>query len=90
YGVDTVAPTASISIDNVTSDNVINASESGQTIAVTGQVGNEVKAGDAITVKVGTETYQDDGEYRWQDLECECSGFRAGCERRCECDRHHA
>ncbi|URG53767.1 Ig-like domain-containing protein [Pectobacterium quasiaquaticum] len=58
YGVDTVAPTASITIDNVTSDNVINATESGQTIAVTGQVGNEVKAGDAITVKVGTETYQ--------------------------------
>ena len=58
YGVDTIAPTASISIDNVTSDNVINASESGQTIAVTGQVGNEVKVGDAITVKVGTETYQ--------------------------------
>ncbi|MCG5051078.1 retention module-containing protein, partial [Pectobacterium brasiliense] len=58
YGVDTVAPVASIAIDNVTSDNVINASESGQTIAVTGQVGNEVKAGDAITVKVGTETYQ--------------------------------
>ncbi|MEQ9880110.1 Ig-like domain-containing protein [Pectobacterium aroidearum] len=58
YGVDTVAPTASITIDNVTSDNVINATESGQTIAVTGKVGNEVKAGDAITVKVGTETYQ--------------------------------
>nr|WP_250127242.1 Ig-like domain-containing protein [Pectobacterium quasiaquaticum] len=58
YGVDTVAPVASIAIDNVTSDNVINASESDQTIAVTGQVGNEVKAGDAITVTVGTETYQ--------------------------------
>ncbi|WP_145951824.1 beta strand repeat-containing protein, partial [Pectobacterium peruviense] len=58
YGVDTVAPTASITIDNVTSDNVINATESGQTIAVTGKVGNEVKAGDAVTVKVGTETYQ--------------------------------
>ncbi|WP_145951820.1 Ig-like domain-containing protein, partial [Pectobacterium peruviense] len=58
YGVDTVAPTASISIDNVTSDNVINASESGQTIAVTGSVDNDVKAGDAVTVKVGTETYQ--------------------------------
>ncbi|WP_437217267.1 Ig-like domain-containing protein [Pectobacterium sp. LFLA-215] len=58
YGVDTVAPTASITIDNVTSDNVINASESGQTIAVTGNVDNDVKAGDAITVKVGTETYQ--------------------------------
>nr|WED69392.1 Ig-like domain-containing protein [Pectobacterium colocasium] len=58
YGVDTVAPTASISIDNITSDNVINASESGQTIAVTGKVDNDVKAGDAVTVKVGTETYQ--------------------------------
>ncbi|MBN3265833.1 Ig-like domain-containing protein, partial [Pectobacterium brasiliense] len=58
YGVDTVAPIASITIDDVTSDNVINASESGQTIAVTGQVGNEVKAGDAVTVTVGTETYQ--------------------------------
>ncbi|KFX19636.1 hypothetical protein KP24_22145, partial [Pectobacterium atrosepticum] len=58
YGVDTVAPTASITIDNVTSDNVINASESGQTIAVTGKVDNDVKAGDAVTVTVGTETYQ--------------------------------
>ncbi|MEQ9902170.1 Ig-like domain-containing protein, partial [Pectobacterium aroidearum] len=58
YGMDTVAPTASITIDNVTSDNVINAAESGQTIAVTGKVGNDVKAGDAVTVKVGTETYQ--------------------------------
>ncbi|WP_258013225.1 retention module-containing protein, partial [Pectobacterium odoriferum] len=56
--VDTLPPVASISIDNVTSDNVINATESGQTIAVTGQVGNDVKAGDAVTVKVGTETYQ--------------------------------
>ncbi|MCQ8234668.1 hypothetical protein NP490_21970, partial [Pectobacterium carotovorum] len=31
---------------------------SGQTIAVTGKVGNEVKASDVVTVKVGTETYQ--------------------------------
>ncbi|KAA3666458.1 Ig-like domain-containing protein, partial [Pectobacterium carotovorum] len=58
YGVDTVAPIASISIDNVTSDNVINANESRQTISVTGKVGNEVKAGDSVTVKIGTETYQ--------------------------------
>ncbi|MBN3066178.1 Ig-like domain-containing protein, partial [Pectobacterium aquaticum] len=58
YGVDTIAPVASIAIDNVTSDNIINTTESGQTIAVTGQVGNEVNAGDTITVNVGTETYQ--------------------------------
>ncbi|MBN3074596.1 Ig-like domain-containing protein, partial [Pectobacterium brasiliense] len=55
---DTVAPVASISVDNVTSDNVINATESGQTIAVTGKVDNDVNAGDTVTVKVGTETYQ--------------------------------
>ncbi|MFP9497015.1 Ig-like domain-containing protein, partial [Pectobacterium brasiliense] len=69
YGVDTVAPKASISVDNVTCDNVINASESGQTFAFTGQVGNEVKSGDAITVSVGTETYQTsvntDGKTWW-------------------------
>ncbi|KFX10305.1 Ig-like domain-containing protein, partial [Pectobacterium betavasculorum] len=58
YSVDTVAPTATITIDDITSDNVINATESGQTISVTGQVGNEVQAGDAVTVTVGTETYQ--------------------------------
>ncbi|WP_224555908.1 Ig-like domain-containing protein, partial [Pectobacterium versatile] len=58
YGVDTVVPIASISIDNVTSDNVINANESRQTISVTGKVGNEVRAGDSVTVKIGTETYQ--------------------------------
>ncbi|WP_233971028.1 Ig-like domain-containing protein, partial [Pectobacterium versatile] len=42
----------------VTSDNVINANESRQTISVTGKVGNEVRAGDSVTVKIGTETYQ--------------------------------
>ncbi|MBN3074597.1 Ig-like domain-containing protein, partial [Pectobacterium brasiliense] len=58
YGVVTVAPVASISVYNVTFDNVFNATESGQTIAVTGIVDNDVNAGDAVTVKVGTETYQ--------------------------------
>ncbi|MBN3053832.1 hypothetical protein H4F45_20735, partial [Pectobacterium brasiliense] len=38
YGVDTVAPTASISIDNVTSYIVLPASDSGQSITVTGLV----------------------------------------------------
>ncbi|MBA0186334.1 Ig-like domain-containing protein, partial [Pectobacterium versatile] len=36
----------------------INANESRQTISVTGKVGNEVRAGDSVTVKIGTETYQ--------------------------------
>ncbi|MFE8114804.1 Ig-like domain-containing protein, partial [Brenneria goodwinii] len=58
YGVDTVAPEATISIDTITADNVINAAESGQTINVTGQVGANVQAGDTVTVTVGNETYQ--------------------------------
>ncbi|WP_121514273.1 Ig-like domain-containing protein, partial [Brenneria goodwinii] len=58
YAVDTVAPEATITIDTITADNVINAAESGQTINVTGQVGANVQAGDTVTVTVGRETYQ--------------------------------
>ncbi|MFE8114741.1 Ig-like domain-containing protein, partial [Brenneria goodwinii] len=56
--VDITAPEATISIDTITADNVINAAESGQTIAVTGQVGANVQASDTVTVTVGNETYQ--------------------------------
>ncbi|MFE8045400.1 beta strand repeat-containing protein, partial [Brenneria goodwinii] len=58
YDVDIAAPEATISIDTITADNVINAAESGQTINVTGQVGANVQAGDTVTVTVGNETYQ--------------------------------
>ncbi|MEE3645082.1 MULTISPECIES: Ig-like domain-containing protein [unclassified Brenneria] len=58
YDVDTIAPDASITIDTITADNVVNAAESNQTISVTGQVGDQVRAGDAVTVTVGSETYQ--------------------------------
>ncbi|WP_121514274.1 Ig-like domain-containing protein, partial [Brenneria goodwinii] len=58
YAVDTVAPEATISIDTITADNVINAAESNQTINVTGQVGANVQTGDVVTVTVGGETYQ--------------------------------
>ncbi|WP_345719102.1 Ig-like domain-containing protein, partial [Brenneria roseae] len=58
YTVDTSAPEASISIDTIAGDDIINADEAGQTINVTGQVGDDVKAGDAVTVTVGSETYQ--------------------------------
>ncbi|PWC16120.1 hemagglutinin, partial [Brenneria roseae subsp. roseae] len=58
YTVDTDAPTASITIDTIAGDDIVNADEAGQTISVTGQVGDDVKAGDAVTVTVGSETYQ--------------------------------
>ncbi|MFC3396438.1 Ig-like domain-containing protein [Brenneria rubrifaciens] len=58
YSVDTAAPDAVITIDTLAGDDIVNAEEAGQTLTVSGQVGNDVKAGDAVTVKVGDETYQ--------------------------------
>ncbi|MFE8114739.1 Ig-like domain-containing protein, partial [Brenneria goodwinii] len=58
YDVDTVAPEATITIDIITADNVINAAESNQTISVTGKVSADVQAGDTVIVTVGNETYQ--------------------------------
>ncbi|RLM17344.1 hypothetical protein BIY26_20855 [Brenneria goodwinii] len=58
YAVDTVAPEATITIDTITADNVVNAAESNQTINVTGQVSADVQAGDTVIVTVGNETYQ--------------------------------
>ena len=40
--VDTVAPVASITLDAITADNVVNAAEAGGTVAVTGTVGGDV------------------------------------------------
>ncbi|WP_139824066.1 Ig-like domain-containing protein, partial [Lonsdalea britannica] len=58
YAVDTAAPEASISIDNVTGDNTINITEAGQPQAITGRVGNDVQVGDTVTVTIGDQAYQ--------------------------------
>ncbi|QJT35892.1 Ig-like domain-containing protein [Aeromonas media] len=56
--VDTQAPTASITLDgNITPDDVINAAESKQDIAVTGTVGGDVKEGDTVTLTVNNTEY---------------------------------
>ncbi|WP_146742525.1 Ig-like domain-containing protein, partial [Lonsdalea quercina] len=71
YAVDTVLPEASITIDDVTSDNTLNIVESGQPQTVSGHVGNDVQAGDIVTVNVGDVSYQtevtvnDDGDTVW-------------------------
>ncbi|MCG8711148.1 Ig-like domain-containing protein, partial [Brenneria sp. 4F2] len=57
YAVDTTAPEASITIDPITADNVVNATESQQDVTVTGKVGGDVQAGDTVTVTVGGQTY---------------------------------
>nr|ALV86596.1 secretion target domain protein [uncultured bacterium 27] len=60
YGVDTVAPdaaTTSIALGNVTADNIVNASEAGGGISVSGLVGGEFRAGDVVTLTVNGQTY---------------------------------
>src|SRR5690606_23818701 len=53
YGVDTAAPELAVSVDSITTDNVINAAESGaETIAVTGTVAAEAGVSTTITVTV--------------------------------------
>ncbi|MFP1870270.1 retention module-containing protein, partial [Lonsdalea quercina] len=58
YAVDTAAPEASITIDDVTSDNTVNIAEAGQPQAITGRVGNDVRVGDTVTVTIGDQSYQ--------------------------------
>ncbi len=46
-----------IDVSNITADNIINASESGHPIAVSGTVGAAYNAGDTVTLSVGGNTY---------------------------------
>ena len=56
--VDTLAPVASITLDAITADNIVNAMEAGGTVAVTGTVGGDVQVGDTVTLTVnGNSSY---------------------------------
>src|SRR5262245_13061099 len=57
YTVDTVPPTASITLNAITSNNVVNAAEASGTVAVTGTVGGDVQVGDTVTLTVNGNTY---------------------------------
>ncbi|CAK9886914.1 MAG: hypothetical protein XXXJIFNMEKO3_03364 [Candidatus Erwinia impunctatus] len=58
YRVDTTAPVAGVGVDAVTADNVINATEAGQNVPVTGTISG-LGAGETgtVTVKVGDQSY---------------------------------
>ena len=57
YSVDTVV-TASITLDaDITADDIINTSEAGQTITITGTTGGDVKAGDIVTLTINGQAY---------------------------------
>ena len=56
--VDTLAPVASITLDAITADNIVNAVEAGGTVAVSGTVGGDVEVGDTVTLTVnGNSSY---------------------------------
>ncbi|WP_293763789.1 retention module-containing protein, partial [uncultured Aquitalea sp.] len=51
-------PVATISVDNVTADNVLNIQElGGDIVTITGVVGGDAKLGDAVTLTIGSSTY---------------------------------
>ncbi len=55
--LDTTPPSISITLDDITSDNTINATEAGGTVNVTGRVEGDVKAGDKVTISVNNKDY---------------------------------
>ncbi|WP_421208654.1 Ig-like domain-containing protein, partial [Aeromonas enteropelogenes] len=58
YSVDVTPPAATITLDaNITADDVINATEAGQQIPVSGSVGGDVKVGDTVTLTVNGKTF---------------------------------
>ncbi|MER0043315.1 Ig-like domain-containing protein [Pseudomonas sp. MGal98] len=58
YNVDTTAPVPTITLDaNITADDVINSTEAGQQIPVTGTVGGDAKVGDTVTLTVNGTTF---------------------------------
>ncbi|MGQ7245694.1 beta strand repeat-containing protein, partial [Salinicola sp. V024] len=57
YGVDTVAPSISISLNTVAGDDVINAAESRQNVTLSGTAGGDAVQGDTVTVSVGGQNY---------------------------------
>jgi large repetitive protein len=61
YAVDTTGPSAtttSVTVNPVTADNLINATEAGQpSIAITGRVTGEYKAGDIVTLTVNGKPF---------------------------------
>ena len=48
---------ATISVDNITADDIINAAEAGGSVNVTGTVGGDASVGDAISIDVNGNTY---------------------------------
>ena len=58
FAVDTAAPVPTITLDrDITADDLINASEATQPIAITGTVGGDAQAGDTVTLTVNGKEF---------------------------------
>ncbi|MUH38359.1 Ig-like domain-containing protein, partial [Zobellia amurskyensis] len=57
YSVDVVAPIPTLAIDDITADNILNATEAGADVAVTGTVGGDFNTGDTVTLTVDGTDY---------------------------------
>ena len=55
--IDTTAPVLTITIDDITADNIINSVEAGSNILVTGTVAGDFKVGDIVTLTVNGNSY---------------------------------
>ncbi|WP_274635500.1 Ig-like domain-containing protein, partial [Tenacibaculum sp. L6] len=53
----TVGGVVNLTINDITADNIVNASEAGSTIPVTGTVGGDFNTGDTVTLTVNGNTY---------------------------------
>ncbi|MGF1899446.1 Ig-like domain-containing protein, partial [Aliivibrio sifiae] len=59
HTVDLVAEAGTVTVANITADDVINAAESGQTIAVTGTaIGGDISENDVVTMTINGQAYQ--------------------------------
>ncbi|TYL47597.1 Ig-like domain-containing protein [Marinomonas sp. IMCC 4694] len=68
YTLDLAAEAGTVSIDAITSDDIINATESAQTITVTGTAtGGDIAEGDAVTMTINETAYTTtvDSEGKW-------------------------
>ncbi|WP_036153760.1 Ig-like domain-containing protein [Maribacter forsetii] len=57
YSVDTTLPVPVLEIDDITSDNILNAAEAGADVAVTGTVSGDFNDGDTVTLTVDGTDY---------------------------------
>ena len=91
YTVDTAAPVASITLDAITADNVVNVAEgAGASVAITGTVGGDVQVGDTVTLTVERRRLHRPGA-GWLDVQHRRGGQRAagGSGPDGGCQRHH-